>query len=87
MKRVTIGLLLLAIFAGSVHAQSKEEQEERKREQNNPLLKAYHDKQKENAAIERQYERTLRATDTSAAPAHVDPWSNMRGTDTSKTRR
>jgi hypothetical protein len=87
MKRITIGLLLLAIFAGAVHAQSKEDQEEKRREENNPLLKVYKEKQKENAAIEQQYQKTLRATDTNAAPVHVDPWAKMRGTDASKSKR
>jgi hypothetical protein len=88
MKRITIGLVLLAIMAGAVHAQTPEEQEEKKREENNPLLKEYHEKQKENAKIEQQYQRTLRATDSTAAPVKIDPWANMRGTnETSKKKR
>jgi hypothetical protein len=87
MKRITIGLVLLAILAGPLHAQDKAAEEEKKKEDANPLLKQYHEKQKENAAIELQYQRTLRATDSAVAPAKIDPWANMRGTDTSKRRR
>ena len=87
MKRITVGLVLLAIFAGMAHAQSKEEQEEKKREEANPLLREYHEQQKRNAAVEQQYQRTLRATDRNAVPARVDPWANMRGSDASKPKR
>ena len=87
MKRITIGLVLLAITAGAVHAQTKEEQEEKKREDNNELLKEYHQKQKENARIQQQYQRTLHATDSAAAPVRIDPWANMRGTETTKKKK
>jgi hypothetical protein len=87
MKRITIGLVLLAITAGAVHAQTPEEQEEKKREENNPLLKEYHEQQKANAKIEQQYQRTLRATDSTAAPVRVDPWANMRGSEPPKKKR
>jgi hypothetical protein len=92
MKRITIGLVLLAFLAEPVlvfaqDSNQREEQIEKKKEENNPLLRQYHERQKENAAIERQYQRTLRATDQNTAPVHVDPWANMRGTDASKTKR
>ena len=95
MKRIVIGaLLLLAFFAEPilVYAQqsdrdaardAKEQAAEKKKEEDNPLLREYHERQKQNAAIEKQYERTLRDTERNVAPAHVDPWANMRGTDTS----
>ena len=87
MKRITVGLVLLSFFAGMAHAQDKAEQEEKKREEANPLLREYHEQQKRNAVIERQYQRTLRATDQNAVPARVDPWANMRGSDASKRKR
>ncbi len=89
MKRIAIGLVLLAYFAAPalVRAQNsdqdrahdaKERAAEQKAEEKNPLLRIYHEKQKENAEIEQRYQRTLRATDQSKAPTHIDPWSNMR---------
>jgi hypothetical protein len=94
---MTIGLVLLALVAqpALVYAQrsnqdrardAKEQAEEQKREDNNPLLKEYHDQQKQNAEIERQYQRTLRATDSTAKAVKTDPWANMRGAGSSSNR-
>ncbi len=90
MKRITFGLVLLAFVAQPVlvYAQQdgysqKEREAEKKREDNNELLKEYHDQQKRNAEIERQYQRTLRATDSNAKAVKIDPWSNMRGSNSS----
>ena len=98
MKRIVFSLVLLTSWAAPtlVYAQddynskvqdNRERMEEQKREQENPLIGIYKQKQKENAEIERRYQRTLRATDTNAAPVHVDPWANMRGTNASKSKR
>jgi DNA-binding transcriptional regulator of glucitol operon len=91
MKRITIGLVVLAfvaqpvlVYAQQDRYEQKEREIEKKREDNNPLLKEYHDQQKRNAEIEQQYQRTLRATDTAAKPVKTDPWANMRGSDPSK---
>jgi phage terminase large subunit GpA-like protein len=89
MKRMAVGVVALALLLEPtlVFAQqnsqdaardAREQAAEKKREDNNELLRQYHQKQKENAVIEKQYERTLRATDTGAAPTRVDPWANMR---------
>jgi RNase P protein component len=97
MKRIVFGLVLLTSWAAPalVYAQddynskvqdNRERMEEQKREQENPLLGIYNEKQKENAAVERQYQRTLRATDRKAAPTSNDPWASMRG-DASKPGR
>jgi len=88
MKRITIGLMVLAFFGGAVHAQqSDKDQREKSREEANPLVRIYHERQKQNAEVEKQYKKTLQATDTKATPAANDPWANMRGSDTSKTKR
>jgi hypothetical protein len=92
MKRIAVGVALLAFSLAflaapaRVYAQDNSDQvranreklEEQKQEEINPLLRIYHEKQKENAEIEQRYQRTLRATDQSKAPAHNDPWANMR---------
>ena len=89
MKRITIGLVLLAIAAGTVHAQTPEErQAEKKREENNGLLRKYNEQQKVNAEIDKQYQKTLEQTrGADAAPVKVDPWANMRGTDAAKPKQ
>ena len=89
MKRMLVGAVALALLVepALVYAQqnsqdalrdAKEQAVEKKREENNPLLRQYHERQKENAAIESQYQRTLRATDSGTAPTRVDPWAKMR---------
>ncbi len=89
MKRMLVGAVALALLVEPtlVYAQqnsqdalrdAKEQAAEKKREENNPLLRQYHERQKENAAIESQYQRTLRAIDSGTAPTRVDPWAKMR---------
>ena len=92
MKRIAIGVMLLAFLAAPVlvfaqNYNQREEAIEKKKEENNPLLKEYHEKQKRNAEIEKQYQKALRATDADAKPPRVDPWANMRGSETSKAKR
>lgn len=81
MKRIAIGLALLAVLAVPVHAAQKQ------KEDDNLLLQQWKAKQKENADIEKQYKRTLRQVDTKPAATSNDPWANMRGTDGAKPRR
>ncbi len=89
MKRIAMGVLALAFLAqpALVYAQqdsqsareaAREAAAEKKREDNNELLKEYHEQQKENARVNQQYQRTLRATDQDVKPTRVDPWANMR---------
>jgi len=79
MKRIAIGLVLLAALAVPVHAEQKEE--------DNLLLQQWKNKQKDNAEIEKQYKRTLQRVDQQPAAATTnDPWANMRGTDASKPK-
>lgn len=79
MKRITIGLALLAVLAVPVHAAQKED--------DNLLLQQWKTKQRENADIEKQYKRTLQQVDTKPAATSNDPWANMRGTDAAKPKR
>jgi hypothetical protein len=90
MKRIVFGFVLLTSWAvpALVYAQddynsrvqdNRERLEEQRREEENPLLRIYNEKQKQNAEIERRYQRTLRATDHKAAPTSNDPWASMRG--------
>jgi len=84
MKRIAVGLALLAMLAAPVLAQEEESQKDK----DNLLLQQWKTKQRENADIEKQYKRTLQQVDKgSTAAASNDPWANMRGTDASKPKR
>jgi hypothetical protein len=78
MKRMTLGVLLLALAAAPVHAQRQQPKEA------NPLLEKEIQRDKENALIDKQYQKTLKQTQGADAPAKNDPWANMRGSDGSK---
>jgi hypothetical protein len=80
MKRITFGLVLLALLAGPVYAGDQAEE--------NPYVKKRETIKKEAEAMDRQYQRTLEATRGAApAPTKNDPWANMRGgTDASKSK-
>jgi hypothetical protein len=91
MKRIAIAILALAflvepafVYAQQSDQDARERAAEKKKEEDNPLLKEYHEQQKENARIEQRYQRVLRATDSRAAPKKVDPWANLRGGSSSK---
>jgi len=83
MKKITLSLLsfafvaaIVADFAAPAYAEDKE----------NPYVKTRETIQKENEAIDKQYQRTLNATrGSSPAPAKTDPWAKMR-TDESKSK-
>ncbi len=79
MKRIMLGFMLLAILAGPVRAEDKE----------NPYVKTREQIKKESEEAERQYQKTINATrGVDPAPAKTDPWANMRGgsTDASKSK-
>jgi hypothetical protein len=82
MKRITIGLVLLAFLAVPLHAQGKKQ----KKDEDNELLRQYEQRKKENAEIDKQYQKTLQQTGGNTAPVKVDPWANMRGTDATKSK-
>jgi hypothetical protein len=50
-------------------------------------VKTRETQKKESEAAEKQYQKTLDATRAATTkPAQTDPWSNMRGTDASKSK-
>jgi hypothetical protein len=73
-----IGLAILAAFAGPSHAQQKPDSALSDDEK---VTKSVAD------AVDRQYKATLDRTRKEAKETRVDPWSNMRGSDTSKPKR
>jgi hypothetical protein len=73
-----IGLAILAAFAGPSYAQQKPDSALSDDEK---VTKSVAD------AVDRQYKATLERTRKEAKETRVDPWSNMRGSDTSKPKR
>ena len=77
MLRVLIGLaMLLAMLAAPAHAQKRPAAREPSAEEL--------DKKRQEEAVDQQYRSTLKRTNTDSAPARVDPWANMRGSDNAK---
>jgi hypothetical protein len=80
MRKIAISSVVLAALVGPAHAEDQKPED-------NPMLQNYLNKQKENAEIDKQYQKTLEQTrGANAAPVKIDPWANMRGTDASKPK-
>ncbi len=81
MKKLTIGLVMLALLAGPAVAQKRgggggapppsPEDMQRKRDA---------------AILDQQYKDALKRSSSDATPTRVDPWANMRST-TETTKR
>ena len=69
MRRVTIGVVLLAVLATPVYAQRG----------GRPDTPEEIQKKKENEALDQQYKSALkRMKQDDATPVRNDPWANMR---------
>jgi hypothetical protein len=79
MGRYIVAAALLAAIAGPAFAQQSMPDD--------PIVLDAIQKQKDREALDKQYKATLKNTDQSVAPVKTDPWSNMRGSDNSKTKR
>ena len=78
MRRIIIGLALLAVSAGPTFAQQK------------PYSALNAEEKVERAtadAVDQQYKTTLDKTSKAEGPVRVDPWSNMRSPAEPKTKR
>ena len=83
MKRIMLAALVLVFAAEPMLAQ-----EEDKDIEHEPLKQIQRARKRENAAIDKQYQRTLDATrGADAAPVKVDPWANMRGSNTATQKK
>ncbi len=81
MKRIVLAVLVLAFAAGPVLAQNDDVDHE-------PMKQIDQARKRENAAIDKQYQRTLKATRGDApAPLKADPWAKMRGSDTASQKK
>jgi hypothetical protein len=72
MRRVTIGVLFLAMLAMPVYAQRGGGQGAQQ-----PTPEEIQQK-KEAEAIDQQYKSTLRRMNQDVTPVRTDPWANMR---------
>jgi hypothetical protein len=78
MKRLIAATIALAVLTGPVFAQQSREDD--------PIIMEQKAKKKDVEELDKRYKATLEKTrqDVKAPPA--DPWSNMRGSDNSKTK-
>jgi hypothetical protein len=79
MRSLIVGAVIAGCLAGPAYAQ---------KDKPNPLKIDEDLRRKDDEAIDKQYKSTLERTrkDTIETRA-TDPWSNMRGSDDSKTKR
>ena len=80
MRKITIAAVLLVGLAATAYAQQQQQPKV------DPEEIA---KQRDAAALDKQYKTILELTDKSSAPVKVDPWQNMRGasSEVSKPKR
>jgi hypothetical protein len=81
VRSLIVGVFMATFIAGPVFAQGS------KAQQRTPLQEEDAQKKKDAEAIDAQYKKTMDKTQLNTTAARVDPWSNMRGTDDSKTKR
>jgi hypothetical protein len=78
MRRITIGVVLLAVLATPVFAQNRGRQETPEEIQ----------KKKEAETVDQQYKSTLkRMKQDDATPVRADPWANMRAPGSNDGKR
>jgi hypothetical protein len=79
LRALIAGALMAGCLAGPVYAQKQKD---------NPLKIDEDLRRKEGEEIDKQYKSTLQRTRKETTETRsMDPWSNMRGTDDSKTKR
>jgi hypothetical protein len=77
MRRATIAVVLLAVFATPVLAQGRGQQQQQRE------LPEDVQKRKDVEAVDQQYKATLKRTQKEEN-VRVDPWANMRGPNDGK---
>ncbi len=78
MKRLIAATVALAVLTGPVIAQQPKSDD--------PIALEQEQKKKDAADVDRQYKSTLEKTRQETKEIRTDPWSNMRGSDDSKTK-
>ena len=79
VRSLIASAILAGGLAGPAFAQQKPEK--------SPYQIEEEEKKKAAEKVDQQYRSTLDRTRKDASEVRVDPWSNMRGTDNSKTKR
>ncbi len=79
MKRIIAATVVLASLTGVAFAQPSKDDD--------PIIMQEKQKIKDAEAIDKRYKSTLDKTRQETTATRVDPWSNMRGADDSKTKR
>ena len=79
MKRLGIGAILLAMLAGPAFAQQAKEK--------SPMALEEEQRQRDRVEVDKRYKATMEKTQQNTTTTRVDPWSNIRGADDSKTKR
>ena len=81
MKRLGLGAILLAMLAGPAFAQQPS------MDTKDPAIADQEQKKKDREEVDKRYKSTLEKTRQETTATRADPWSNMRGTVDSKTKR
>ena len=79
MKRIIAATVVLASLTGSGFAQQQKDDD--------PIMLEQKQKKLEAEAVDKRYKSTLDKTRQGTTATRVDPWSNIRGVDDSKTKR
>ena len=79
MKRIIAATAVLAALTGGGYAQNSNEDD--------PVMLEQKQKKLEAEAVDKRYKSTLDKTRQNTTATRVDPWSNIRGADDSKTKR
>jgi len=79
MKKLTIGLFVLAVLAAPVHGQGRGAAE--------PPSPEEMQKKRDQADLDKQYKNALKRSNSDVTPAKVDPWANMRGSNDQQPKR
>jgi hypothetical protein len=78
VKRLSLGAAVLAVLAAPAFAQGKQQDD-------SPAAMQLKEKKKAAAQIDLEYRAALERTSQDPTPVKVDPWANMRGTETKTT--
>ncbi len=79
MKRIIAATVVLVSLTGGVFAQASNDDD--------PIIMEQKQKKLDAEAIDKRYKSTLDKTRQGTTATRVDPWSNIRGADDSKTKR
>jgi len=82
MKRIIAATVVLASLTGPGFAQQQQQQKD-----DDPAVMEQKQKKLEAEAVDKRYKSTLDKTRQDTTATRVDPWSNIRGADDSKTKR